>query len=329
MTITRTPHNSSPACLSTRGFRDLSAKTVAAYHIPVLTDEIAKLARNRRRFVDCTVGGGGHATVLLRGGGDLLAIDRDPEALETARRVVPGDHVRWLNRSFVDQEALEAIRAFRPDLVLFDLGVSGRQLDSDERGFSFRPDVPLDMRMGSGDKSAADLLNDLPQKSLASIFAEGADERRARRLAAAVARRRQRSTFRISDDLVNTIRSVLGSRSGPSDFARIFQALRIAVNSEIESLQKSLPVVQDALVQGGAVAVISYHSGEDRVVKRHFQEWARSCICKPGLPVCTCRGRALGRMEPKKPIQPTDDEIANNSRARSAKLRVFVKSDAC
>jgi len=303
--------------------------TVAAYHIPVLSDEIANLARNRRRFVDCTVGGGGHATILLRGGGELLAIDRDPEALEAARRVVLGDEVRWLNRSFADQEALEMIREFRPDLVLFDLGVSARQLDSDERGFSFRPAVPLDMRMGGGDKNAADLLNDLPQKSLASLFAEGGDERKSRKLAAAVARRRQRSPFRISDDLVNTIRSVLGPRSGPSDFARIFQALRIAVNSEIESLQKSLPVVQDALVPGGAVAVISYHSGEDRVIKSHFQEWARSCICEPGLPVCRCRGRALGRMKPRKPVRPTDDEISNNSRARSARLRVFVKSDAC
>lgn len=303
--------------------------TVTAYHIPVLSDEIASLARNRRRFVDCTVGGGGHATILLRGGGDLLAIDRDHEALEAARTVLSGNQVRWLNRSFADQEALEMIREFRPDLVLFDLGVSARQLDSDKRGFSFRPGVPLDMRMGSGDKSAADLLNELTQKSLTSLFAEGGDERRARRLAAAVARRRQRSPFRISDDLVNTIRSVLGPRSGPSDFARIFQALRIAVNSEIESLQKSLPVVLDALAQGGAVVVISYHSGEDRVVKRYFQEWARSCICEPGLPVCRCRGRALGRMEPRKPVQPTGDEISNNSRARSARLRVFVKSDAC
>jgi 16S rRNA (cytosine1402-N4)-methyltransferase len=127
---------------------------------------------------------------------------------------------------------------------------------------------------------------------------------------------------------VNAIRAVLGARSGPADFARLFQAVRIAVNDELGGLERALPAFRDALVPGGRLAVISYHSGEDRLVKHAFQEWARSCVCPPGQPVCTCRGRALGRAEPRKPIVPDEIELANNPRARSAKLRIFRVADA-
>ncbi|MFQ5703086.1 MAG: 16S rRNA (cytosine(1402)-N(4))-methyltransferase RsmH [Gemmatimonadales bacterium] len=302
---------------------------MAVYHTPVLSTHIAALAQHRSRLVDCTVGGGGHAATLVRYGGELLAIDRDPEAIEQARKTVASSRVRWLNCNFADDRALGAIREFRPDFVLFDLGVSGHQLDCDGRGFSFRPGVQLDMRMGEEDTNAAEMLNDLPHSSLTAVFREGADERRSRELATAIVRRRQNSPFRTSDDLVNAIRSVLGPRSGPSDFARIFQALRMAVNSEQAALQVALPAVLQALVPQGIMAVISYHSGEDRIVKSFFREWARSCVCAPAVPVCSCRGRALGHMDPRKGIQPTDDEVARNPRARSARLRVFVKANAC
>ncbi len=302
---------------------------MAEYHSPVLVREVAVLAHGRRRLVDCTVGGGGHAARLLETGGSLLAIDRDPHAVREARAALPEGCVSWLNCSFAAPEALTCISRLRPDFVLFDLGVSTRQLEVDERGFSFRPGVPLDMRMAVGEgPSATDVVNTLERRELARVFDEYGDESRADRLAATIVRRRQRSPLTTSDDLVNAIRAALGPQTGPADFARLFQAVRITVNQELESLETALPAVLEALAPAGVIAVISYHSGEDRVVKRFFHEWARACVCPPRVPVCSCRGRALGVADPRKPIRPSAAEIAANRRARSAKLRVFHKSDA-
>jgi 16S rRNA (cytosine1402-N4)-methyltransferase len=141
-------------------------------------------------------------------------------------------------------------------------------------------------------------------------------------------RRRERQPFVTSDDLVNAIRAVLGPRSGPGDFARLFQAVRIAVNDELAGLEHALPALRESLKPGGRLSIITYHSGEDRLVKQSFRDWARACVCPPGLPVCTCRGRPLGRVEPRKPILPAEAELAANPRARSAKLRIFVVGDA-
>jgi 16S rRNA (cytosine1402-N4)-methyltransferase len=162
---------------------------------------------------------------------------------------------------------------------------------------------------------------------LETIFRTYGDERRARRLTAEIVRRRSRQRLSTSDDLVNAIRAALGSRTGPGDFARLFQAIRIAVNDELTGLERALPAFRDALTSGGKVAVITYHSGEDRLVKHAFRDWSSSCVCPPGLPVCTCRGRALGRLEPRKPLQPDPAEVAANPRARSARLRIFVVDD--
>lgn len=287
------------------------------------------LAVGCRRFVDCTVGDGGHAVLILQAGGELVAIDRDPDAISVAKARLGSADVFWLNCCFADPEALETIRRFRPDFILFDLGVSSRQLDSDARGFSFRRDVPLDMRMtSSSGPSGADLLNTLDGGALTRIFRDHADERRAKHLANTIVRRRRTSPFSTSDDLVNAVRAALGPRTGPADFARLFQAVRIEVNGEIRALEEALPVVVDALVPSGIVAVVSYHSVEDRVVKHQFREWSRICVCPTGVPICTCRGRALGVQATRKPIGPKAEEIAANPRARSAKLRVFRKADA-
>ncbi|MBE0595578.1 MAG: 16S rRNA (cytosine(1402)-N(4))-methyltransferase RsmH [Gemmatimonadales bacterium] len=295
------------------------------FHLPVLADEVMDLARTSRRIVDGTAGGGGHTLRFLDLGASVLAIDRDPAALRHAQSLVGAADVRWIEGAFGDPKVLAAVAGFRPDFVLLDLGVSSHQLDLDARGFTFRPGSPLDMRMEASGPTAADLLNTLAQEPLARIFRDYGDERRAWRLAGAIVRRRARVPFAVSDDLVNAIRSVLGSRSGPSDFARLFQAVRIAVNDEISQLEQALPEFRDGLVEGGRLAVISYHSGEDRVVKQAFREWARSCICPPGQPICTCRGRALGRVDPSRPVKPAAEEIAVNARARSAKLRGFVR----
>lgn len=295
------------------------------YHLPVLRDEVRALAVGAERVVDGTVGGGGHTAGFVEDGAQVLAVDRDPAALAAARHRLPDAPVTWVEGRFADPEVLDAARAFRPQVVLLDLGVSSRQLDEDARGFTFRPGSPLDMRMGQAGATGADLLNTLPADGLAEIFHRYGDERRARRVAAVVVRRRERMPLATSDDLVNAIREALGPRSGPSDFARLFQAVRIAVNDELPQLEAALPAYRDALVPGGRLLVISYHSGEDRIVKHAFREWSRTCVCPPRQPVCTCRGRALGKRDPARALTPSQEEIAVNPRARSARLRGFVR----
>jgi 16S rRNA (cytosine1402-N4)-methyltransferase len=301
----------------------------AVRHVPVLAGEIRRLAGGRRRAVDCTLGAGGHAALLVEAGAKVLAIDADPAAVAAAGARFDRGCVTTHHGRFAQPDLLAAVRTFRPDFVLLDLGVSSYQLDSDERGFSFRPGVPLDMRMDpQATRTAARVLNQYPEVDLERLFRDYGDERRARSLARAVARRRRQRAFAVSDDLVNAIREVLGPRSGPGDFARLFQAVRMEVNEERAQLEGALPALRDALVPGGVLAVISYHSGEDRLVKRAFADWARPCVCPPGQPVCTCRGRALGRLASRRGWQPSAEEVAANPRARSARLRAFVVSDA-
>ena len=298
------------------------------FHVPVLLGPILAAAAGAVRVVDATLGDGGHAEALRRGGAAVLGIDRDPGAIARARARLGDDGLEYLECPYATPAALEAVARFRPDFILLDLGVSSRQLDEEVRGFTFRPGAALDMRMGAAGPTAADLLNSAPEAELARIFFEYGDERRSRRLAQEVARRRARAPFAVSDDLVNAVRAVLGPRSGPGDFARLFQAVRIAVNDELGGLALALPAFRDALAPGGALAVISYHSGEDRLVKHAYREWERDCICPPRQPVCTCEVRSSGRAEPRRAIAPDHGEVAANPRARSARLRIFRKADA-
>jgi 16S rRNA (cytosine1402-N4)-methyltransferase len=278
--------------------------------------------------VDATLGGGGHAAILREVGAEVFGIDRDPAAIAAAQTRLGTDAVRYLTAGYGTAAALDAIRDFRPDRILLDLGVSSHQIDTLERGFTFRPGAPLDMRMTpDAGPSARDVLNSWPAERLANAFADYADERHARRLGKEIVRRRLSAPFAISDDFVNAIRAVLGPRSGPPDFARLFQALRIAVNGELDTLAAALPALRDAVIPGGRLGVITYHSGEDRIVKNELREWGRACICPPRQPVCTCRGRALGRVLTKKPIVPDAREIASNPRARSAHFRSFETAD--
>jgi 16S rRNA (cytosine1402-N4)-methyltransferase len=297
-------------------------------HVPVLLGPVLSAAAGMRRAVDATLGDGGHAQALRRAGAEVLGIDRDGDAIAVSRRRLGNEGMQYLQASYASPEALAAVAAFRPDFILLDLGVSSRQLDDAERGFTFRPGAPLDMRMGPTGQPAAAFLNQADEPELARVFADYGDERRARALAREIVRRRARRPFATSDDLVNAVRATLGARSGPSDFARLFQAVRIEVNDELAGLGRALPAFRDALTPGGRLAVITYHSGEDRLVKLAFREWASSCICPPRQPVCTCRGRPLGQLVPRKPIVPDADEIAANPRARSAHLRIFQAGDA-
>ncbi len=297
--------------------------TSPVFHLPVLLAPIVERARGSARAVDATLGDGGHAAALLAEGITVLGIDRDPGAIARARERL-GDHaVTYLQAPYASAAALTAVRAFRPHFVLLDLGVSSRQLDDAARGFTFRPGAPLDMRMGTDAPTAAMWLETSTTAELEAALRDYADERHARRLATEVVRRRATAPFRTSDDLVNAIRAVLGPRSGPADFARIFQGVRIAVNDELGGLARALPSFRDALTGAGTLAVISYHSGEDRLVKHAFREWERGCTCPPLLPRCVCGRLPLGRSEPHRAIIPLAAEIAGNPRARSARLRFF------
>jgi 16S rRNA (cytosine1402-N4)-methyltransferase len=300
----------------------------SVYHEPVLAEAVRAWARGARRAVDATVGGGGHAELLREAGAEVLAIDRDADALASARTRLGEVGVRYLEAPFGSAQALAAIAEFRPDRTLLDLGVSSAQLDRADRGFTFRPGAPLDMRMTAGaGPTAADLLNTWTLERLAASFADYGDEPRARALARCILRRRLRASFHVSDDFVNAIREVHGPRAGPAVFARLFQALRIAVNDELGELERALPALRDALVPGGQLGVITYHSGEDRIVKHAFREWGRACVCPPAQPVCTCRGRPLGASPAPRGIRPDAAEIAANPRARSARLRTFEVAD--
>ena len=298
----------------------------------MLAETVRAWAAGSHRAVDATVGGGGHAALLREGGADVLAIDRDPEAIAAARARLGDERVRYLTAPFAAPEALAAVAAFQPDRVLLDLGLSSHQVDSPDRGFTFRPGAPLDMRMTPGSPegpSAAEVLNSWPAERLAACFADYADEPYplSRALAREVIRRRLRAPLLVSDDFVNAIRARLGPRSGPTDFARLFQALRVAVNDELGQLERALPALRNALTGGGRLAVITYHSGEDRIVKHAFREWSQACVCPPRQPVCTCRGRPLGRLLTRKAVVPSADERRANPRARSAKFRAFEVTD--
>lgn len=305
-----------------------------AYHEPVLVEEVLDYLdpSDDGLFFDGTVGGGGHARAVLEHcpGCRLMGCDRDPEALARARATLAS----FGSRAVLEQGRFDDVIRTRvgPAVLsgaLLDLGVSSRQLDVDARGFAFRRGVALDMRMDGEDATtatAADVLNEAPEDELADIFRRYAEEPRARRLARIIARRRGERPFRTSDDLVAALSASRGTAPSQRDKARVFQALRIAVNQELEALERGLEGILPALMPGGRVVVISYHSLEDRMVKLTFRDWSAACVCPPELPVCACRGEPLGTTLTKKPVRPTEDEVAANPRARSARLRAWRKA---
>lgn len=305
-----------------------------AYHVPVLVREVVRYLEPGRGglYFDGTVGGGGHSAAILEAGAAarVIGVDRDPEALEVARERLAayGDRVRLVRGNFADEaESVQESLAG----ALLDLGISSHQIDEQARGFSFRPGTALDMRMagrsGEGVPTAADLLNGLPESDLADIFYDYGEERRSRRLAREVVRRRAVSPLATSDDLVSVMERALGPRLDAQDRARIFQALRIAVNGEMQALERALPALRDRLMPGtGVLVVLSYHSLEDRRVKDAFREWSRSCICPPELPVCQCRGVPLGTALTRKPVMAGEAEVAANPRARSVRLRAWRRA---
>jgi 16S rRNA (cytosine1402-N4)-methyltransferase len=302
-----------------------------AYHIPVLAAEVAALLAGAQSVLDGTLGGGGHSHLLLTQGASVAAIDRDPRAIAEARAQFAdyerSGKFRPFLGNFSEVDAIEELRGEQFDGVLLDLGVSSRQLDDQTRGFSFREGAPLDMRMGSDAKqSAAELLNEAPDLQLMQLFREYADERKAPRLAREIVKRRATVPFATSDHLVNAIRGALGPRSGPGDFARIFQAIRIEVNDELGALERALPALRERLTAGGTLVVIAYHSGEDRVVKHAFRNWSNPCTCPPRQPLCICGAVSLGESVQRKAVTASERELATNPRSRSARLRAWRRA---
>ena len=298
----------------------------------MLVAEVLLHLGHARAVLDGTLGGGGHSAALIAAGADVTALDRDPEAVAAAHaRLADAEaigrfHPVVANFADVDRVPELAGRAF--DGILLDLGVSSHQIDDARRGFTFREGAPLDMRMGAdATMSAADFLNTVDEQSIAATFKEYADEPRAMRLAREIGRRRATRPFVTSDDLVGAIRATLGPRSGPPEFARLFQAVRIEVNQELVALERALPVLRDRLAPGGVIAVIAYHSGEDRIVKHAFRAWSQACTCPPRHPMCTCGGdHALGTVVTKRAVTAGADETARNPRSRSARLRAWRRS---
>jgi 16S rRNA (cytosine1402-N4)-methyltransferase len=310
----------------------------ATDHVPVLAEEVrlALAVGTGDTVVDATFGSGGHSALLaadLRGKGKLIAIDRDPSARAYFDRFRKQTAVktRFLRGEFslvLEQLASNGVRA---DAVLFDLGVSSMQIDRPERGFSYAADASLDMRMDpSSEPSARELVNEASERELTSIFREYGEERYARQIARAIGRRRRQRPFERTGDLVDTIK---GAIPAPARFGeghpakRVFQALRIAVNDELGSLETALPEALELLRPGGRLAVISFHSLEDRIVKRFLRAQEHGCTCPPDFPVCVCGHEPALRALSRRATRPSPQEIAANPRAASARLRAAAKTD--
>lgn len=312
---------------------DAEAADRSAQHEPVLVAEVLEYLAPRAggTYIDATVGLGGHAIEILAAStpdGRLLGIDADPEALaRTRERLEPWDERVTLVRGWHKDLARLARRAgFGPvDGILFDLGMSSMQLEMAERGFSFQSEGPLDMRMGPGaGLTAEEIVNRWPEEELARIIYEYGEERHSRRIARAICQQRP---IKDTLGLAQLISKTLGRRGRIHPATRTFQALRIAVNDELGSLQEVLPQALSLLAPKGRLLVISFHSLEDRIVKRYFRREAKDCICPPELPMCACDHQAMIRVLTKKPVTASEAEVSRNPRSRSAKLRAAERLD--
>ncbi|MHB1652115.1 MAG: 16S rRNA (cytosine(1402)-N(4))-methyltransferase RsmH [Desulfitobacteriaceae bacterium] len=285
-------------------------------------------------YVDCTLGGAGHSKLLLSRLGEkgkIIGLDQDSLAIEHAREVFVGDNrVTLVKSNFTGLEAtLEELRVLPVQGILFDLGVSSPQLDQAERGFSYMQNAPLDMRMdSSGRLTAAEVVNQWREDELSTVIWRYGEEKWAKRIAGFIVQARAARPLETTGELVDVIKAAIPAsarREGPHPAKRTFQALRITVNDELGALSKALDQGLRCLSSGGRLAVITFHSLEDRIVKERMHSWLGRCTCPSGLPVCSCGVKSLARLVTRKPIVPSLEELELNPRARSAKLRVAEK----
>ncbi len=286
-------------------------------------------------YADGTLGGGGHSEAILKRLGEtgmLIGFDQDADAIEAAsERLSPfGDKVRIIRSNYRNmREELAKLGISSLDGIVLDLGVSSYQLDHFERGFSYRGDAPLDMRMDQRqEKTAADIVNEYDEMSLQRILRDYGEERFAGRIARSIVQARAQSPIETTGQLTEIIRKAIPAKNrevGGHPAKRSFQAIRIEVNGELDVLQDSLDEMIDLLNDGGRICVITFHSLEDRIVKNIFQKNENPCTCPPSFPVCVCGKKSKGRVVTRKPILPGEEEISENSRSKSAKLRVFER----
>ncbi len=311
------------------------------FHKPVLVAEIiASLqCRTGAVYLDGTLGGGGHAFAILRSSapdGRVIGIDADGDALRQAEKHLAsfGDRKILVKGNFADMKTiLSGMKIEEVEGILLDLGVSSHQLDTAERGFSFTLDAPLDMRMDRDrGPSAYDLVHTLAREELKRILREFGEERMAGRISRAIVKRRTLSPIRTTNDLAGVVTGAMPKVRGPVRIhpaTRTFQALRIAVNDELANLQQALADGMELLKPGGRFSVISFHSLEDRIVKNAFHTAEKGCICPPDLPVCACGRKPTMKVLTRKPVLPGEEEIRDNPRARSAKLRTAERIGSC
>lgn len=313
---------------------------MAFHHIPVLLEETmeALAVRPGGIYIDCTVGGGGHAAEILRRcspDGRLIGLDQDEEALRAAReRLAPfGDRVTLVHTNFAHvADVAERLGIGGADGVLMDLGVSSHQFDEGERGFSYQHDAPLDMRMDRTQSfTAAVLVNEWEESEIARVIREYGEERWAGRIAHFIVKARRQRPIETTGQLVEIIKAAIPAaarREGGHPARRTFQALRIAVNDELGALERGLEGALRVLRPGGRLAVITFHSLEDRIVKQTFARWANPCTCPPDLPVCVCGKRPVAEPVTRKPVRVSAAEVKANPRSRSATLRAVAKLQA-
>ncbi len=282
-------------------------------------------------YVDGTAGGAGHSKEIaekLTKGGLLIALDRDPDAVEVASQRLANYNARVIRSNYSDMRCvLDSLSIDKVDGVLFDLGVSSHQLDTPQRGFSYNYDAPLDMRMSQEGVSAYDIINNYTYEELAKIIFEYGEEKFSRRIASEIVSKRQeapvKTTFELAEIIKRSVPAAVKREKNPCK--KTFQAIRIAVNGEFEHLSKGLDAAFYSLKPGGRLAVITFHSLEDRIVKQRFAGWCKGCICPPDFPQCVCGRTPEGKLVNKKPIEACAEELGQNNRSRSAKLRIIER----
>lgn len=303
-------------------------------HIPVMLEQCMDglALRPDGVYLDGTVGGAGHSTEIARRlgpDGRLICLDQDPDAIQTAtERLRPFPQATVVPSNFRQMAGvLTRLGISKVDGILLDLGVSSHQLDVPERGFSYLSDAPLDMRMSQNGTSAKDLVNGLPQEELVRIFREYGEEPFAVQIARNIVRAREEREIETTGELSELIIKAVPAarRRDKNPCKQVFQAIRIAVNAELDALSEGLDAAFEALDHGGRLAVLTFHSLEDRMVKRRFADWCKGCICPPEFPVCVCHHQPEGKLITKKPIVADEEELSRNKRSASAKLRVIEK----
>lgn len=304
-------------------------------HIPVLLDECMEGLDIRPDgiYVDGTAGGAGHSSAIaasLGENGRLIALDRDPDAVKTASErlsVYPNAQVIHSNYSQM-RDVLDDLGIDKVDGILMDLGVSSYQLDEESRGFSYHSDAPLDMRMSKEGMSAADVVNTYSESELARILFEYGEEKFSRRIASNIVRKREEAPIETTLQLADIVRDSVPqkARRDKNPCKKTFQAIRIAVNGEFDHLSRGLEEAFFSLKPGGRLAVITFHSLEDRIVKQKFAGWCKGCICPPDFPQCVCGHKPKGTLVNRKPIEAEEKEVERNNRSRSAKLRIIERS---